>query len=46
MKDLFLQKKIHTLGLNCYRYVFFSRSGFTEAETDKVGHIDLTQIYR
>jgi AAA+ ATPase superfamily predicted ATPase len=44
-----IDEEIHQVqrtGLNCYQYVFFSRAGFTEAETDTVKHIDLAQIYR
>ncbi|MDD6351108.1 MAG: ATP-binding protein [Lachnospiraceae bacterium] len=44
-----INEEIHQVqrtGLNCYQYVFFSRAGFTEAETDTVKHIDLAQIYR
>lgn len=44
-----IDEEIHQVqrtGLNCYKYVFFSRAGFTEAETDTVKHIDLAQIYR
>lgn len=38
-------RQVQETGLNCYKYVFFSRAGFTEAETDEIGHIDLKQIY-
>lgn len=44
-----IDEEIHQVqrtGLNCYQYVFFSRAGFTEADTDTVKHIDLAQIYR
>lgn len=37
--------QVKETGLNCYKYVFFSRAGFAEAETDEIGHIDLKQIY-
>lgn len=38
-------RQVKETGLNCYKYVFFSRAGFAEAETDEIGHIDLKQIY-
>lgn len=38
-------RQIKETGLDCYRYVFFSRSGFTVDETDKIKHIELEQIY-
>lgn len=38
-------RQVQETGLNCYKYVFFSRAEFTEAETDEIGHIDLKQIY-
>ena len=43
-----IEEEIHQVketGLDCYRYVFFSRSGFTGAETDEIKHIELEQIY-
>ncbi|MCR5450780.1 MAG: hypothetical protein K6F23_15445 [Solobacterium sp.] len=36
---------IKETGLNCYKYVFFSRAGFTEAETDEIKHIELRKIF-
>ena len=39
-------RQVRETGLNCYKYVFFSRSGFTEPETDEVRHIDLAQLFR
>jgi AAA+ ATPase superfamily predicted ATPase len=39
-------RQVRETGLNCYKYVFFSRSGFTEPETDEVQHIDLSQMFR
>lgn len=39
-------RQVRETGLNCYKYVFFSRSGFTEPETDEVRHIDLAQMFR
>lgn len=38
-------RQVKETGLDCYRYVFFSRSGFMEAETDEIKHIELEQIY-
>ncbi|MDD3253068.1 MAG: ATP-binding protein [Lachnospiraceae bacterium] len=32
-------------GLICYKYVFISRSGFEGAETDRVKHINLEELY-
>lgn len=39
-------RQIKETGLNCYKYVFVSRSGFTENETDEVKLIELRQMYR
>ncbi len=39
-------QQIKNTGLNCYKYVFFSRSGFTDKETDSVRHIELDQLYK
>ena len=38
-------RQVKETGLNCYKYVFFSRAGFTEDETDEIRHIELRQIY-
>lgn len=38
-------RQVKQTGLNCYKYVFFSKSGFAEAATDEVGQIDLRQMY-
>ncbi len=38
--------QVKETGLDCYKYVFFSRAGFTEDETDDIRHIELGQIYR
>ena len=39
-------RQVKETGLNCYKYVFFTKKGFAEAETDEVGHIELRQIFR
>lgn len=39
-------RQVKETGLVCYKYVFFSRTGFTEAETDEIKHIKLRQMYR
>lgn len=38
-------RQVQETGLNCYKYVFFSRAGFTEADTDEIGHIELGQLF-
>ncbi|MBE5996967.1 MAG: ATP-binding protein [Lachnospiraceae bacterium] len=38
-------QQVKNTGLNCYKYVFFSRSGFTADETDEIKHIDLARLY-
>jgi hypothetical protein len=38
--------QVKKTGLDCYRYVFFSRSGFATEETDKIKHIELADLYR
>ncbi len=39
-------RQVKETGLDCYKYVFFSREGFTETETDIVKHIELENLYR
>lgn len=39
-------QQVKNTGLNCYKYVFFSRSGFTAKETDEIKHIELSQLYK
>lgn len=39
-------QQVKNTGLNCYKYVFFSRSGFTAKETDEIKHIELAQLYK
>ncbi|SDI58743.1 hypothetical protein SAMN05421493_1198 [Pseudobutyrivibrio sp. 49] len=46
--DEVINEEIHQVketGLNCYKYVFISRSGFTGKETDEVKHIELSELY-
>ena len=38
-------RQVKATGLNCYKYVFFSRAGFTEKETEKTQFIELNQMY-
>ena len=38
-------QQVKNTGLNCYKYVFFSRAGFTVEETDTVKHIELDGLY-
>ena len=38
-------RQVKETGLNCYKYVFFSRAGFTETETDEIKHIELRQLF-
>ncbi len=37
--------QVKKTNLNCYKYVFFSRSGFTAEETDEIEHIELHSLY-
>jgi hypothetical protein len=39
-------QQIKNTGLNCYKYVFFSRAGFTVKETDTVKHIELDRLFQ
>lgn len=39
-------QQVKNTGLNCYKYVFFSRSGFAAKETDEIKHIELAQLYK
>lgn len=39
-------RQVKETGLDCYKYVFFSRGGFTETETDDIKHIELEKIYK
>ena len=39
-------KQVNDTGLHCYKFVFISRSGFTEEETDTIQHIQLEQLYQ
>ena len=38
-------RQVKATGLNCYKYVFFSRAGFTEKETEEIQFIELNQMY-
>ena len=38
-------RQIKETNLQCYKYVFFSRSGFTTEETDEIKHIELRRLY-
>ncbi len=38
--------QVNNTSLNCYKYVFFSRAGFTSKETDTVKHIELSQLFK
>lgn len=37
--------QVNATGLNCYKYVFFSRSGFKCKERDNVKFITLNELY-
>ncbi|MBQ4275333.1 MAG: ATP-binding protein [Lachnospiraceae bacterium] len=37
--------QVKATGLNCYKYVFFSRAGFTTKETEDVKFIKLEQLF-
>ena len=37
--------QVKKTGLNCYKYVFFSRAGFTTKETDEIKHVMISQLY-
>lgn len=37
--------QVKSTGLNCYKYVFFSRAGFTAMETEDINFINLDQIF-
>ncbi|MCR5625420.1 MAG: ATP-binding protein [Lachnospiraceae bacterium] len=39
-------QQVMNTGLNCYKYVFFSRSGFSVKETDEIRHIGLDCLYK
>lgn len=38
-------QQVKAAKLDCYKYVFFSRAGFTEVETEEVKHIELRALY-
>jgi hypothetical protein len=37
--------QVKATGLNCYKYVFFARAGFTERETEDIKFIELDQMF-
>ncbi|MCR5789039.1 MAG: ATP-binding protein [Lachnospiraceae bacterium] len=37
--------QVRATGLNCYKYVFFGRAGFTEKETEDIKFIELDQMF-
>jgi hypothetical protein len=39
-------RQVNATGLHCYKYVFFSRSGFTEKETDEIKQIELQELFK
>lgn len=39
-------RQVKSTNLNCYKYVFFSRAGFTAEETDEIKYIDLARLYK
>ncbi len=44
-RELTQLKNLKATGLNCYKYVFFSGSGFTAKETEDVKFIKLGQLF-
>lgn len=39
-------EQVKLTGLNCYKYVFFARSGFSQEETDAVKLIGIQELYK
>lgn len=39
-------RQVKATGLNCYRYVFISRAGFTAKASEDVGFIALAELYK
>lgn len=37
--------QVKATGLNCYKYVFFARAGFTAKETEEIKFIELKEIF-
>ncbi len=37
--------QVKRTNLNCYKYVFFSRAGFTAKENEEIKHIELDQLF-
>ena len=40
------KRQVNATGLYCYKYVFFSRAGFTEIETDDTKQIELRELFK
>jgi len=48
LSNAVIEKEIQQVmdtGLNCYKYVFFSSSGFMDEERDNIEHIDISELY-
>jgi len=39
-------EQVRQTGLECYRYMFITRSGIEAAEDEKIGHIPITDLYK
>lgn len=39
-------EQVKLTGLNCYKYVFFARFGFSQEETDTVKLIGIQELYK
>ena len=39
-------EQVKLTGLNCYKYVFFARSGFQAEETQDIKFIGLNELYK
>ena len=37
--------QVNATGLDCYKYVFFARSGFNAKETEKIKFIELGRMF-
>ena len=38
-------KQVNKSGFNCYKYAFFSKSGFDQIELDSVKTIDIKELF-
>ena len=38
-------EQVRLTGLDCYKYVFFGRSGFSAEETEEVKLVDIKELY-